>query len=1063
MILMFKNLFEYKNFSTVTGLNKPLMCEYILGFFESNEKNVIVVAESLYEANQLYKAMNGICERTFFFPMDEFVSLASVSESPDLKVLRIDTLNKVEDKKSIIITNLTGFLKKIDKNIEKLIVNYNTVRQDIINFLEKNSYIKTNLVTTTGEYAIRNFIIDIFPINYNNPIRIEFFGDEIESIRFFDENTQISNKKCNDVLLYSFNDNSSKESINIYSKLNNPMVFFYDFKKIEKSYNSFNNSSDFLSIKNDRNLLVEFDDNKIKDKIYLNSLDDTPIKEILIKYISHNIINFNNNFEKLKQYIDDNIAEKIIIFMIKNPLLKSLIIQKFGNYLSFGTFEKGKVNFFERDIVSGFIFKDYIIISDYDIEKINKNIKFVNHYNIGRKIKGFEDLKSGDYVVHISHGIGQYKGLVTLENNGIKKDYLLINYEGNDKIYVPAQKIETIYKYSSSEVTNPKLNSLNSLSWEKTKNKVRNKIKDISSELIKLYAERELVKGEKYIDFPEEEIFANDFEYEETEDQEKCIKEILSDLCKSKPMDRLLCGDVGFGKTEVAMRAMFKTVINNRQVAYLCPTTILSKQQYENCLKRFRHFPVNIVLLNRFTSMKEFERIKEGLNKGNIDIVVGTHKLLNKEISFKRLGLLVIDEEQRFGVTQKEKIKNLKKNVNVLTLSATPIPRTMKLAMGGLKDLSILDTPPINRYPVQTYVIEENEYLLKEAIYKELSRNGQVYILNNNIESLPNIYDKIKLLVPEARVCIAHGKMDKDSLNNVISEFVDGIYDVLLCTTIIETGIDIPNVNTIIIKDADKFGLSQLYQIRGRVGRSDKIAYAYLLYSKDKMLNDIAIKRLKTIKEFTELGSGYKIAMRDLSIRGAGELLGSSQSGFISSIGIDLYMDMINEEISKMQGKEKIEVSNTDKSLLNISTTIPVEYVDDESLRIEIHKIINSIISKETFENAKNELEDRFGKLNKDIINYMYEEWFQREADYLKIENIRYIYNNVEIELPDTLSNNIDGEKLFFQMYNINPKFQIKYVNKRIKISLNIFNRNTDYVKDLLDLLLTVKNCIKEP
>ena len=527
-------------------------------------------------------------------------------------------------------------------------------------------------------------------------------------------------------------------------------------------------------------------------------------------------------------------------------------------------------------------------------------------------------------------------------------------------------------------------------------------------------------------------------------------------------MDRLLCGDVGFGKTEVAMRAMFRTVMNNRQVAYLCPTTILSKQQYENAIKRFRHFPVNIELLNRFTSTKDFNRIIDRLEKGTIDIVIGTHKILNQNIKFKNLGLLVIDEEQRFGVSQKEKIKQIKNSVNVLTLSATPIPRTLKLAMSGVKDISIIDTPPINRFPVQTYVVEENDYLLKDAIYKELSREGQVYVLINNIEKLENEYEKIKNLVPEAEICLAHGRMDKNHLNKVVSDFVDGKYNVLICTTIIETGIDIPNVNTLIIKNADRFGLSQLYQIRGRVGRSDRIAYAYMMYEKDKMLNDVAIKRLQTIRDFTELGSGYKIAMRDLSIRGAGELLGSTQSGFISSIGIDLYMDMVNEEVNKLKGINIKEENINEKTLLNINTSISKDYVDDESIRIEIHKLINEIDSKESFTNVKNELEDRFGKLSDDIINYMYEEWFQSIADDMKIVNIKYIGSNVEIELPSNISDMVDGEKLFLQIYIINPKFRLKYVNKKIIISLSILNRKGDYVKDLLDLLLLVKSCIKE-
>ena len=1063
MIFVYKDLFYYENELTISGLNNSLINEYILNYFEENDKDILIVTDSLYDANKIYKSMHRISDNAYFFPMDEFATVLAISSSPDLKIIRIDTLNQINNnKKKIIVTNLTGYLKYIDKSVNTLYIDFNTKREEIINFLESQSYVKSNLVTTTGEYAVRNFIIDIYPLNYESPVRIEFFGSDIESIRFFDSESQISNKNIESVNLYSFSDNETEEKENIIDKLNKSMVFYIDYNKILNNYNSFLESKDEFQLIDSEKMFNSFNHINVNNKIYLNTLDDIAVNKNIKKYLSKEVINFNNQYDKLKEYVKENKEQNIIIFMLTNENLINKLVSTFSNDISFNTYELGRVNVIKRDIENGFIFDKYIVISQFDIENFKKQSLFINKYNIGRKIKGFEDLKKGDFVVHIVHGIGQYEGLVTLDKNNVKKDYLLIKYAGNDKVYIPAQKIETIYKYSDGDISVPTLNSLSSSSWQKTKMRVRNKIKDISSDLIKLYAEREISSIEKYNSFPEELIFANDFEYEETADQIKCINEILKDLESSKPMDRLLCGDVGFGKTEVAMRAMFRTVINNRQVAYLCPTTILSKQQYENCLKRFRHFPINIELVNRFTSIKDFNRIKEGLKKGIIDIVIGTHKILNKELEFKSLGLLVIDEEQRFGVSQKEKIKQIKNNVNVLTLSATPIPRTLKLAMSGVKDMSIIDTAPINRYPVQTYVVPENDYLLKEAIYKELSRDGQVYLLINNIEALSNEYDKIKSLVPDAKICIAHGRMEKNELNRVITEYVDGLYNVLICTTIIETGIDIPNVNTLIIKNADRFGLSQLYQIRGRVGRSDRIAYAYMMYDKNKMLNDIAIKRLQTIRDFTELGSGYKIAMRDLSIRGAGELLGSSQSGFISSVGIDLYMDMVNEEVNKIKGI-KIEESNEvdNKNLLDISTSVSADYVDDEALRIEIHKLINDIYSKDSFEKVKYEIEDRFGKINDDLINYMYEEWFQKEAESLNIKNIKYIGNNVEIEFPENISEKLDGERLFLEIYSINSKFKLRYFNKKLVISLNIVNRDNDYVKDLLDLLLLIKACIK--
>ena len=639
------------------------------------------------------------------------------------------------------------------------------------------------------------------------------------------------------------------------------------------------------------------------------------------------------------------------------------------------------------------------------------------------------------------------------------KDYIKINYLGNDKIYIPVEKITTIYKYSDKDGTPPKLNKLNSTSWAKTKMKVRNRIKDISDELIKLYATRTSIKGPVFNNFDEEYTFAANFNYNETNDQLKTIKEIDNDLKSSIPMDRILCGDVGFGKTEVAFRGMFKTIVNGYQVAYLCPTTLLSRQQYNNALSRFREFPVNIALLNRFTSTKEVKRIYEGLKSGSIDIVFGTHKLLNKEIDFNNLGLLVVDEEQRFGVTHKERIKEIKNDVNVLTLSATPIPRTLKMAMSGLRDLSIIDTAPINRYPVQTYVVEEKEVLIKDAVYKELSRNGQVFVLYNRVSSIQDEVDKLSSLVPEARIVMAHGQMDKNELENIVSDFVDYKYDILVCTTIIETGIDIPNVNTLIVIDADNFGLSQLYQLRGRVGRSDKIAYAYLMYNPAKVLTETAIKRLQSIKDFTELGSGYKIAMRDLSIRGAGDLLGAEQAGFVDSVGLELYTQMVSEEIKRLNGEEVLEEENSNP-LIEVANHISDEFVKEESIKIEIHQLINEIKDQTSLEKVKSEILDRFGNITSEMDIYMHEEWFSELANQLNIKRVKQTETLLELELPADISDKIQGDKLFLIAYNINPKFRLSYRMKKIYVSLSLVNLEKHFVYYLVPLLDEIKNMI---
>ena len=517
--------------------------------------------------------------------------------------------------------------------------------------------------------------------------------------------------------------------------------------------------------------------------------------------------------------------------------------------------------------------------------------------------------------------------------------------------------------------------------------------------------------------------------------------EINNDLKKDNPMDRLLCGDVGFGKTEVAMRAMFKAVLNNEQVLYLCPTTILSKQQYNVAKERFKNWPIEIALLNRHVSARETHRILEDLKKGKIDILFGTHRILSDDIVCKNLGMLVVDEEQRFGVTHKEKIKTMKSDVNVLTLSATPIPRTLKMAMSGLRDLSVIDTPPVNRYPVQTYAAVEDDFLIKDAIYKELARKGQIFILYNRVETIEKYMNHIHELVPDAKINFAHGKMEKDELDNIMTSFINNEFDILICTTIIESGIDIPNVNTLIIHDADNFGLSQLYQIRGRVGRSNKIAYAYLMYEKNKMLNDIAIKRLNTIKEFTELGSGYRIAMRDLSLRGAGDIFGASQAGFVDSVGISLYMKMIEDEIKRQQGEFTPEEDKETQALINVSTHISDTYVTDEDIKIEIHQKINEIDSYEKMLEIKNELEDRFGKVTADMLVYMYEEWFEKLAKKYNIKQVVQTDRSIEITLPEDVSSNIKGDKLLIEAMNLSRSFNIKYVNKKISILL--------YTKDL--------------
>lgn len=1064
--------FEFKNDYEIVGLTNELNSFCIKEIFTQNSKNIIVVANSLYEANMLYDSIKLLEENTYLFPMDDFLTSVAIAISPDLKNKRLETLENIRNNsKSIVVTNLMGYLKFLPNSNEatssKISLEKKVTYNEIIAIIEKFGYTKTSIVTTTGEYSVRGYIIDIFLIDEEHPVRFEFFGEELESIRMFDESSQKSLKNIKEVTLKPYIEILSSNNSSLIDYLNEPYIFKINNEQLESAYKVLQEDIFNYKVNNDisekEQYMFKLEDLKEKNVMYLSTITNQGTKK-LIEYKSSLIDNFNDDFDALKNFVNLHKSKKTIIFYLSldsqirivSDLFDSVHICNEENIVD------NEINIIKKKIKNGFIFDKYIVISENDISKVkNTVINYKNNLKIGKKVKSFDQLELGDYVVHTLHGIGIYNGIITLTKNGMKKDYIQINYQGNDKIYIPVEKISTIFKYTGKDGTKPKINKLNSTAWAKTKRQLTKKIKDISEELIKLYAERKKVKVEPYHKKEEEQLFEAGFFYEETADQLKAIEDINNDLESTTPMDRLLCGDVGFGKTEVAFRGMFRAVYNGKQVFYLCPTTILSKQQYENALIRFKEFPVEIALLNRFTSKKEVERIIKGLASGYIDIVFGTHRLLSDDIKFKNLGLLVVDEEQRFGVTHKEKIKKYKNDVNVLTLSATPIPRTLKMALSGLRDLSIIDTAPVDRYPVQTYVIEEQDLLIKDAIYKELSRNGQVFILYNKVETIEDVVTRMRLLVPEARITYAHGQMSKTELENVMQSFIDYEYDILICTTIIETGIDIPNANTLIVMDADKFGLSQLYQLRGRVGRSNKIGYAYLMYNKEKVLSDVAVKRLQAIKDFTELGSGYRIAMRDLSIRGAGDILGSEQAGFVDSVGIELYMKMIENEMKRLNGEEVLEEDTNNTSLIDVETHISNDYVSDEEIKIEIHQKINEIDSYNKLVKVKEELEDRFGKVSKELEIYMYEEWFEKLAKQLNITKVTQTDYNVTIELNNEVSSKIKGDKLFLKSYDICSRFAFKTFANRISISLNIKNLEKHFLLYIIPLLEEIIEQVK--
>ena len=1083
---------ELENNMGITNLTDEFFCVFINYYFESHNNSIYIITSSLYEANTLYSCLLNYCDKVFLFPMDDFLTSEALSISPEFKYNRLETINNILDnEKCIVITNLDGYLRFLPRvetyknNCFELHINDVIEPKTFIDRLINLGYKRESIVNKTGEFAVRGFIIDLFPFESENPVRIEFFDDIIESIRFFSVDNQKSIKKLDSITILpiseflvnkgTFDINQSEfqknlpnyeNVVSLYDYLNKPVVVYKDYNQIMTSYTKlvediieYNKSKD---VEFNNKYLFDFDEINVNFKTFYLSINNYKNDNIskLIDFKVKTINNFSENIDSINDYIYNSIynGNTVIICLNKNQI-RSVIKNLKGKVYEtdINNIYKNCVNIVEKEITRGFIFKEFVILGAFELFNVKENKrKYTTKYKYAVAIKDLNKITKGDYIVHTIHGIGIYNGIKTLTFHNVVKDYIELLYLGKDKIYIPVDKIDTLYKYSGQEGSKPKINKLGSSEWEKTKSRVKNKVSDIADKLLKLYAEREQRKGFAFSqDCDLSYEFEDSFAYELTIDQKKSILDIKKDMEKDIPMDRLLCGDVGFGKTEVAFVAAFKAILDSKQVLFLCPTTILSSQHYESAIKRFEGFPVNIALLNRFTSPKEVTRIKNGLLDGTIDLIFGTHRLLSDDIILKDLGLLVIDEEQRFGVAHKEKIKQMKTNVDVLTLTATPIPRTLQMSLTGIRSLSLIETPPINRYPIQTYVIEENEHIIKDAIYKEMSRNGQVYILYNKVQSIAECRDKIQRIVPNARIAIAHGQMNKSELEETVYKFTNYEYDILLCTTIIETGIDIANVNTLIIIDADRFGLSQLYQIRGRVGRSDKFAYAYLMYKPFKRLNPDAVKRLNVIKEFTELGSGFSIATRDLSIRGAGDILGSEQAGFIDSVGIDLYLKLLNEEIDKRNNEEidSTEDDNNSNQLIDVSTHIDDKYVDDDDLKIEIHKKINSIDSNDRFIEVKTELEDRFGKIDDDMVIYMYEEWFEKLVKKLKLSHVNQTKNSIELVFPEVVVSKIDTEEVFVDAYHVSNMFRFISRGTNLIIVLDIIKLEKHPIFYLVNLL----------
>lgn len=1080
---------ELKKNMGITGVTDEFFCVLLYSTLQREKKNILVVVNSLYEANQLYSSLSNYTDNVSLFPMDDFLTSEALAISPELRYNRLETINKVLEQPNIVITNLMGYLRFLPtkKNYQQAFLNLevgNTINpQELVEKLVQSGYTRDTIVNKTGEFAVRGFIIDVFPVESDTAVRIEFFDDEIESIRYFDCNTQKSLSSISSILIRPCSEflttkiveeDSSKQKFlpfyeevsSILDYLGDSITFFKDYEQLKVSFSQI--MEEVLTYRSTKDAefngkyMFDFLDIHPTFPIYYMNIDHYLSNNILDLGV-HTINNFNENADSINQFIRQSINDgKTVVLCLKKYQIFS--VMKFLNMkvveTDFDHIIPNEVNLVSTPLKAGFVYQNYVFLTSNELFLVKeKQKKYRTKFKYSSSISDINKLSVGDYVVHNIHGIGVYNGIKTLSLSGVQKDYVEVLYQGEDKLYIPVEKIDLLNKYTGKEGYAPKVNKLGGSEWEKTKNRVKKKVQDMADDLLQLYAEREARQGFAFS--PDCDMlldFEAEFPYELTPDQKRAIAQIKEDMEKPTPMDRLLCGDVGFGKTEVAFVAAFKAILDSKQVLFLCPTTILSNQHYENAMERFKDFPVSIGLLNRFTSPKEVKRIIEGISNGTIDLVFGTHRLLSDDIKPKNLGLLVIDEEQRFGVTHKEKIKRYKTNVDVLTLTATPIPRTLQMSLVGIRSLSLIETPPVNRYPVQTYVIEENNQILKDAIYKELSRDGQVFILYNKVESIEEEMYRIQNLVPDARIITAHGQMNKNALENRILDFINHEYDILVCTTIIETGIDIPNVNTLIIMDADRFGLSQLYQIRGRVGRSDKFAYAYLMYHPAKVLTESAVKRLNVIKEFTALGSGFSIATRDLSIRGAGDILGSEQAGFIDSVGIDLYLRLLNEEVARKKNIElPLEEEEIDsKPLLNVSTHIDDHYVSEDDLKIEIHRKINEIDSAEKLEDVKAELEDRFGRVNDDMLIYMYEEWFEKLAKRVGVKRVSQTKNSIELVFPEEVVSKFRVDELFMDSYEISPSFRFLSRGSNLVIILDIIKLEKHpiyYLVSLLDLI----------
>lgn len=1083
--------------SMLTGVNFGAFNLIIRELLHRLQQPILIVASDENRAQQIYSSLVELFEENMvhFFPVEPLLETQAAVSSLDELSQRLDAMSFLLTKQKGIVISTPQALQyplpaaiKFKANSLTLKVNQVCNLSKICDFLVRCGYKRDDLVANPGEFALRGDILDIYPINIAYPYRIEFFDDEIDNIRTFNPVSQRTKDSLTEVVIEPADDQLDKlyqneDYTTILDYLTESgIICFDDIRAIRQNIVQIDaRNRDYLAhetstnIKNCRLDFTSIFNQIVQAKIYSSlfqvSVNDLKIDQLLNLH-TREPQQFFSQMSLIKNELSVyELQQQTVIIQADNLVRAKQIKSTFADYgIDITIAAENKLIPNKRQIIvdnfnQGFVLPriSLIYLTEHDLFNrqlhIHKKIKSLEN---AQQIRSYQELNPGDYVVHINHGIGIFEGIKTLESNGKKGDYITITYRNHDQLFVPADQLGVVQKYVASDGKIPKINKLGGNEWAKTKCRVQEKIEDIADELLAIYAHRATEKGFAFL--PDDELqrdFEAAFPYLETPDQIKAIKEIKLDMQKEKPMDRLLVGDVGFGKTEVALRAAFKAIDSGKQVAFLVPTTILAEQHYATMLERFKDFPVNVAMLCRFQTEKEADEIATNLSNGKIDIVVGTHRILSRDIKFKNLGLLIIDEEQRFGVKHKEKLKKLKNNIDVLTLTATPIPRTLHMSMIGVRDLSVMETPPANRYPIQTYVTEETPNIVREACLRELARNGQIFFLHNKIQDIDQKVAYLSQLIPEARIEYIHGRMSERQLEDIMLRFTQKKFDILVTTTIIETGVDLPNVNTLLVENADTYGLSQLYQLRGRIGRSSRLAYAYFLYKRDKVLTEVSEKRLNAIRDFMALGSGFKIAMRDLSIRGAGNILGKQQHGFIDSVGYDLYAQMLDQTIKQKRGDKVCHKTNAEVRI-NLEAYIPTEYISSQKQKIEFYKKIKHANNVKAIDDIADELIDRFGTYPKSVENLLNIATIKVLADTAQILSITNIDEKIDIVLDQKASEELKGPNIFRTLEHVCFRARVSVDHDCLHVRLildsksswrTIFNELKVFLQAVIDIL----------